>query len=72
MHNQRLPVVLLTWYNSLVLLGGDRVEFSIIMVEPPGHGVVSLNLGDQTTGPPGRRNTISDERLVELLGWGNM
>ena len=72
MHNQRLPVVLLTWYNSLVLSVDGSVEFSITTVEPPGHGVVSLNPGDGTAGPPGRGNTISDEGLVELSGRYNI
>ncbi len=71
-YNQRFPVVLLTWYNSLVLSGSGSMEFSITTVELPGCGVVSLNPGDGTTGPSEWRNTVSDEGLVEFSGLGNM
>lgn len=72
MHNWKLPVVLLTWYNSLVLLGDGSVKSSITTVKPPGCGVASLNPGDMTAGSLGGENTILDEGLVEPLGWGNM
>lgn len=65
-------MVLLTWYNCLVLLGGSSVKFSITIVESSGCGVVSLNPGDRTVGLPGRGNTVLDERLIEFSGLGDM
>ena len=60
MHNQRLLVVLLMWYNSLVLLRGGSVKSSITTMEPLGCGVASLNPGDIIAGSLGGGNTVLD------------
>lgn len=59
-------MVLLTWYNNLVLLKDGSVESSLTIVEPPVGRVASLNPDD------GLEGLLSDKRLVEPLGRGNI
>lgn len=68
MHNQRLLVVLLVWYNSLILLGSSSMESSISTVKFPRRGIAFLNSGDWTAGFLGWENTVLEEELVESLG----
>lgn len=59
-------MVLLMWYNSLVLSGNSGVESRLITMKFFTSGVILLNLGD---GPAG---FSSDEELMEPLGWDNI
>lgn len=72
MHNWRMPVILLTWYNSLVLLEGGSVKFSITIVELLGHKVVFLNPVNRKAGLLTQKKTIFDKGLMEFLNWGNI
>lgn len=47
MHNQRLLVVVLTWYNNLILLKKGSVKFSILIIEPSRDVVAFLNPFDR-------------------------
>ncbi len=69
MHKRRLPVVLLTWYKSLVLSGGGSVGFSTTISLLAG---VSLSPVNGPAGPSGWREVALDEALVELSGRGTM
>ena len=71
MHKRRLPVVILTWYKSLVLKGGGSVELSIITVELFLAGA-SLNPINEPAGPWGWGERALDKGLVKLLGRGDM
>lgn len=72
MHNQRLPVVLLTCHNSSVLSGKSSVESSILTVEPPGGVAVFLNQADRPAPLLGWGKAAANKEMVELLGQDNM
>lgn len=65
-------MVILTWYNSLVLSGGSSVESSILTVEPSEGGVASLNPANEPAGPLGWGEAALNKGLLEFLGRSNM
>lgn len=65
-------MVILTWYNSLVLSGRSSVESSILTVEPFEGGTASLNPANELAKLLRWVEVAFDKGLVEFLGQSNM
>lgn len=65
-------MVLLMWYNSLILSGGGSLELSITTGELPRLGVDLLNLGKGPMEPLRWGKTGLNKRLVGFLGRGDI
>lgn len=65
-------MVLLIWYNSLILSEDGSVKSLIATMELLGREIASLNPGNGTMGPLGQGNTVPNKGLMESLGRGDV
>lgn len=65
-------MIVLTWYSSLVSLGGDGAKSSIVILELPRGNFASLYLANGPAGSFTLSKMTADEGLIELSGRGNM